>query len=216
VARERRRWRERILATRSGGRGIVEAHRMYVGVHRPSSMPGRMLKATSVTLLAGILGMPAVTSAGSFWPPLADHPVGMRACEVQEQLQPIYSMELRGTAGIRLNLRKTDETHQYVLVVRTDGPKPCDGVVASVMPLPVLAQIGPSSPETPHWYIEFECRYLGRHWSADEPAIGIVDGQLPEGYFLPHSAWRLNVSDLTFEPVASDLVVCARFFDSGG
>jgi hypothetical protein len=135
--------------------------RTYVARRGSTLGRDRLRRVAWALFPAAILVIPAGAAAPPVRPPLADRPVGMRECDVQEHTPPIYSTAVRGAPGIRLDLRQADEGRKFVLVVKSDGPGPCDGVVASVLALPDVPDT-PDTPDTheatataPRWYIEF-------------------------------------------------------------
>lgn len=63
--------------------------------------------------------------------------------------------------------------------------------------------------------MNLECRALGRHWHDNRPAVGIVDSELPRGYYQPREAWDVDLDSGAFKKAAPYQVICARFSDSG-
>lgn len=170
------------------------------------------------TILGITLLLVAVAAfAGPPWPPKqASNLKGLRACDFPKDADiGFYSAPVPGRKGFRFNYRHKGESEQYVLLVKEQGKDECDGVIVGALKLPSFRERHHDAPDESRWAVEFECRVLGRHWSQNLPAIGIVDQELPQGYFKPIRAWSVNTENGVFAAVDPDLVVCARFSDTG-
>jgi hypothetical protein len=156
--------------------------------------------------------------AGAPWPPKqASELKGFHACDFPKDADiGFYSVPVPGRKGFTFNYRHKGESEQYVLLIKERGKDRCDGIIVGALKLPPFPpERHRNAPDESRWAVEFECRVLGRHWSQNLPAIGIVDQELPEGYFKPIRAWRVDTKKGVFVELEPGLVSCARFSDSG-
>lgn len=152
------------------------------------------------------------------WPPKqASDLKGVYACDFPKEADyGFFSMPVPNRTGYSFNYRHKGETEQYVLLIKEQGKDHCNGIIVGALKLPLFPPVRHrAAPDESKWAIEFECRFLGRHWSQNIPAIGIVDQELPQGFFQPIKAWKVDTKKGDFIPVAPDHVICARFSDSG-
>jgi hypothetical protein len=170
-----------------------------------------------VVALVGMVEISQANAADQLWPPKnVSELVGQRACAFPEEAKVgLYSGPVFDRPGFRLDYRHKGEAHQYVLLIKENGKNFCDAQVVSALHLPVNLERNTEAPDESRWSVEFDCRYLGRYWSDNKQAFGIVDQQLPRGYFSPRQAWLVDPATASIRPVAPEQVLCARFSNSG-
>jgi hypothetical protein len=101
------------------------------------------------------------------------------------------------------------------MLIKGSSSDACEGRIVGALKLPTFAERDKDAKDESRWAVEFPCRTLGENWETNRPAIGIMDQELPAGYFQPREAWTVDLEEGLFVKTPPNTVVCARFNDSG-